>query len=86
MARGWSSRPSGPSNGFRPYNSMVAFECGRVGVGCSNQGSSLAIHISWKCFQCGGWGLGSNLKEHRSRQLALTTKLDRGVRIGRGRA
>ena len=49
---------------------MVVSACGSVGVGCSNHGSSPEIHILRKCFQCGGWGLVSNLKEHHDRQLA----------------
>ena len=47
-------------------------ECGSVGVGCSSQGSSVAIHSLRKCFQCGGCGCGSNFSAQRRRQLART--------------
>ena len=43
-----------------------------VGVGWSIQGSRVLIQRRKKWFQCGGLGLGSNLCEHRMRQLART--------------
>ena len=41
-------------------------------MGCSIQDSRVFIHRRRKWFQCGGLGLGSNLCEHRMRQLAHT--------------